>query len=183
MDIQQQILLLYRTTPEHYQAKMQPTDLYALAQSVIAELYAKIEKRHQSISLTGSHQILTGDEASLGILLKNLITNASKYSPEGTAITVHVDRHNTGVLLEVTDTGPGIPLADLGRVLDRFYRVGGDRHSSETDGCGIGLSIVQHIAELHHANLNLYNNASSGGLTVSIIFPEKPESAMMARWG
>jgi len=177
-----QILLLYRMTPEHYQAKMQRTDLYELAQSSIADLYDEIEKRRQSISLVGSHQEITGDESSLGILLTNLILNASKYSPDEATITVRVDEHNAGVLLEVTDTGPGIPLTDLARVMDRFYRVGGDRHGSETDGCGLGLSIVNHIAELHQANLNLYNQGSDGGLTVSIVFPDTLDSTTLAAW-
>ncbi len=178
----EQILLLYRTTPEHYQANMQSTDLYELAQSTISELYGEIEKRRQSISLTGSHQKITGDESSLGILLTNLVLNASKYSPNEATITVHIDRQGAGVLLEVSDTGPGIPLTDLARVMDRFYRVGGDRHESDTDGCGLGLSIVHHIAELHHANLNLYNQGSDGGLTVSIIFPDNLDSGTLAGW-
>lgn len=178
----EQILLLYRTTPEHYQAKMQQIDLYGLAQSVIADLYVEIEKRQQTISLVGSHQEITGDESSLGIMLTNLILNASKYSPVNATISVRVDQHDTGVSLEVSDTGPGIPLAELSRVLDRFYRLGGDRHGSETDGCGLGLSIVQHIAALHHANLNLYNNDTGSGLTVSVVFPKNFDSSTMARW-
>ncbi len=177
-----QILLLYRMTPEHYQAKMQRTDLYELAQSSIADLYDEIEKRHQSISLDGSNEEITGDKSSLGILLKNLILNASKYSPEGAVISIRVDRHDAGVLLEVSDTGPGIPLTDLARVMDRFYRVGGDRHDSETEGCGLGLSIVNHIADLHRANLNLYNRGSDGGLIVSIVFPDNLDSTTMAVW-
>jgi two-component system sensor histidine kinase QseC len=56
-------------------------------------------------------------------------------------------------------------------VLDRFYRVGGDRHASASEGCGLGLSIARHIADLHHANLALSNNDPGPGLTASVIFP------------
>jgi two-component system sensor histidine kinase QseC len=150
---------------------MQALDPYALAQAVISELYEDIDARKQTISLEGTHHTINGDEASLRLLLANLIQNASKYSPQGADITVAVNEEEFGVALQVIDTGPGIPLADLGRVLDRFYRVGGDRHSSASEGCGLGLSIARHIADLHHANLKLTNNDPGPGLTASVFFP------------
>jgi len=167
----EQIMLLYRTTPEHYLANMQAVDLRSLAQSVIGDLYPDIEKKHQVISLNGTSQTITGDEASLVILLRNLILNASKYSPEKASIEVQVGRTDFGVWLAVQDTGPGIPLAEISRVLDRFYRVGGDRHDSDVEGCGLGLAIVKHIADLHYANLHIENNADGPGLLVGITFP------------
>jgi two-component system sensor histidine kinase QseC len=166
-----QILLLYRTTPESYQANMQDVDLCALAQSVIGDLYSEIDDKQQTISLGGTEETVTGDKDSLIILLNNLILNASKYSPEGASIAVRVDRMELGICLSVEDSGPGIPLAEISRVFDRFYRVGGDRHSSSVEGCGLGLSIVKHIADLHHANLVLENNADRPGLTVNVILP------------
>ena len=167
----EQIMLLYRTTPEHYLANMQAVDLRSLAQSVIGDLYPDIEKKHQVISLNGTSQTITGDEASLVILLRNLILNASKYSPEKASIEVQVGRTDFGVWLAVQDTGPGIPLAEISRVFDRFYRVGGDRHDSDVEGCGLGLAIVKHIADLHYANLHIENNADGPGLLVGITFP------------
>ena len=167
----EQIMLLYRVTPEHYQANMEVLDLHELAQSVIGDLYADIEKKNQTISLSGTSQSITGDQDSLTILLSNLVLNASKYSPDGASIRVYVDRTELGICLGVEDTGPGIPLAEISRVFDRFYRVGGDRHDSSADGCGLGLSIVKHIADLHHANIVLENNADAPGLTVNVIFP------------
>jgi two-component system sensor histidine kinase QseC len=167
----EQILLLYRLTPEHYKANMVVVDLFALGQSVIGELYPEIDRKQQTISLEGESQTITGDEASLVILLRNLILNASKYSPPGAEITVHVGSSDFGIRLSVADTGPGIPLPDLSRVFDRFYRVGGDRHASAEPGCGLGLAIVRHIADLHHANLNIDNNADGPGLTVNVTFP------------
>jgi len=169
--IVEQMLLLYRTTPEHYQAHMQALDLYELAQSVIGEQFSEIDRRGQTISLSGSKQVIVGDDASLRILLANLVQNASKYSPRDTDISVHVGSGDIGVVLDVTDRGPGIPVSDLARVLDRFYRVGGDRHGSAAAGCGLGLSIVQHIARLHEASLTLSNNEPGPGLTVRVIFP------------
>lgn len=177
----EQIMLLYRMTPEHYQANMRELDLHELAQAVIGELYADIEKKEQTISLVGKPQTITGDEASLKILLSNLVLNASKYSPEGADIQVQVGRTDFGTWLAVRDTGPGIPLAEISRIFDRFYRVGGDRHGSDVEGCGLGLAIVRHIADLHHANLHVENNAVGQGLLVGVTFPFDIDSPLFFR--
>lgn len=167
----EQIMVLYRTSPEHYQASMRSINLSDLARSVIAELYSDVDARGQTISLSGTSQTIIGDEDSLRIMLANLIQNASKYSPEGASITVSVDEEELGIWLGVKDTGPGIPLTEINQVFDRFRRVGGDRHGSAVDGCGLGLSIVKHIASLHQANISLQNNEDGPGLTVSVFFP------------
>ncbi|MGA8204722.1 MAG: ATP-binding protein [Woeseiaceae bacterium] len=176
----EQMMLLYRITPEHYLANMRTVDLYAVAQKVISDLYGGIDAKEQVISLEGSAETVTGDEASLAILLGNLITNASKYSPQGASIGVVVERTDLGVALCVQDTGPGIPLAEIGRVFDRFYRIGGDRHDSAEEGCGLGLAIVRHIADLHHANLHIENNAGGPGLAVSVTFPAGLDESLAA---
>jgi two-component system sensor histidine kinase QseC len=167
----EQIMTLYRTAPEHYQASMRSIDLHTLAQAVIADSYASVDDKGQTISLLGSSQTIIGDEDSLKILLTNLILNASKYSPDGASITVKVYKGELGVCLSVKDTGSGIPLTEINQVFDRFRRVGGDRHDSSVEGCGLGLSIVKHITRLHHANINLQNNSDGSGLTASVIFP------------
>jgi two-component system sensor histidine kinase QseC len=177
----EQIMMLYRMTPEHYQATMQSIDLQELAQTVIGDLYAEIEQKQQTISLEGTEQTIVGDEASLTILLRNLILNASKYSPPGASIRVHVGRTDFGIWLAVQDSGPGIPLTELRRVFDRFYRVGGDRHDSDVDGCGLGLAIVKHIADLHHANLLMENNPNGPGLLVSVTFPDDIDSPLFVQ--
>jgi two-component system sensor histidine kinase QseC len=167
----EQIMLLYRLTPEHYQAKMETIALLPLAQAVISDLYPVVEAKQQTISLDGNPESITGDEPSLVILLRNLVLNASKYSPAGASIRIEVGRNDFGICVGVEDTGPGIPLPEIRRVFDRFYRVGGDRHASSEDGCGLGLAIVRHIANLHHASMHIENNADGPGLTVSVTFP------------
>ena len=174
----EQIMLLYRVTPEHYKANMQKIDLHALAQELIGDLFEEIDNKKQTISLVGTSQTISGDRDSLIILLSNLILNASKYSPEGASIRVLVHHTELGICLGVEDTGPGIPLAEISRVFDRFYRVGGDRHDSNADGCGLGLAIVKHIGDLHHANIVLENNADAPGLTVNVIFPVNIDTSL-----
>jgi len=84
---------------------------------------------------------------ALEVLLRNLVDNAVKYTPEGGRVDVSIRQSGPSVLLMVSDTGPGIDADLSARVFDRFYRIS----DSQDDGCGLGLSIVKRIAELHHA--------------------------------
>lgn len=169
----EQMLDLYRTTPDHYPARFERVDLYALAREVIAENYAGFACRDQQVELCGAPAGLCGDRFALSILLKNLLRNANKYSPEGGQIevTVNVLSERDEVELRVEDSGPGIAEAEYARVFERFYRVGGDRHVTAVEGCGLGLSIVQHIAQLHHADIRLGTSHFGHGLSVQVRFP------------
>lgn len=150
---------------------MENIDLYELAKNVIVEMYAGFEKKAQSVELSGERAELNGDANALTIMLHNLLINANKYSPEDGSIDVNVMRQHGKVVLTVSDTGPGIPESEHHRVFDRFYRVGGDRHSSQVSGCGLGLSIVKHIAELHGAQIKLSSPPGHSGLVVTVVFP------------
>ena len=116
--------------------------------------------------------MVTGDPASLGILLSNLIDNALRYTPRGGRIDVSVDRDEHGVTLSVADTGPGIPAEARERVFDRFYR--GDDNAEP--GSGLGLSIVKRIADAHRASIALDAGAEGHGLVVHVHFPTERES-------
>ena len=166
----EQILLLNRTNPEQYRGNFINLSLTQLCQSVISSVYPQIEQKHQDIELLGSTDNVTGDEFALGILLQNLITNASKYTPAHGAIRVTLSKHNGRPVVRIEDSGPGIKDDEYERVFERFYRVGGDRHTSNVAGCGLGLAIARHIAQLHHAQLKLSPSVDLGGLAVDVIF-------------
>ena len=169
----EQILDLYRTTPDHYPARFEPLDLYQLAREEIAESYAAFAAKNQSVELHGGAAPLFGDRFALAILLKNLLGNANKYTPEGGSIDVWARTEGERTILRVEDSGPGIPEAEYPRIFERFYRVGGDRHDTSVEGCGLGLSIVQHIAQLHHALIQLGKSVPGQGLSVRIDFPQQ----------
>ncbi|WP_339725396.1 ATP-binding protein [uncultured Paraglaciecola sp.] len=173
----EQILLLNRTNPEQYQGQFETIDTAALCQTVIASLFPQIEAKKQEIELLGKGANIRGDEFSLGILLQNLISNASKYSPEGCLIRVTLKSVNKQVVIQVEDAGPGIDESEYQRVFERFYRIGGDRHTSNTSGCGLGLAISKHIAELHNATLKLSRSQQLSGLSVELIFPQGQPNA------
>lgn len=110
---------------------------------------------------------LSGHPDALRILLRNLLDNAIRYTPEGGRVDVSVQCEGSALLLTVDDSGPGIAEADRARVMDRFYRVQG----APAGGSGLGLAIVQAIAQLHSASLTLSTAPGLGGLRVQLRFP------------
>jgi two-component system sensor histidine kinase QseC len=109
--------------------------------------------------------------------VQNLLDNSCKYTPPGGRVRVTVSEDTDSVTLQFEDSGPGIPDAQRTRVFDRFYRLGGDQHESGVIGCGLGLAIVNHIAELHTATVELGVSGFGSGLLVSVIFPRKALAA------
>ncbi|NQZ08335.1 MAG: sensor histidine kinase N-terminal domain-containing protein [Algicola sp.] len=170
-----QILALYKTSPEQFDASLEPTDLYALCQNSIAQLYPQIDAKDQHIELHGQRSIINAQPFSIATLLQNLVSNASKYTPDQGEIHLTVEQNGEVVVLTVEDSGPGIPEQQHQRVLERFYRVGGDRHNSGIQGCGLGLSIVNQITRLHHGTLALSHSKFASGLKVTLTLPA-PES-------
>ncbi len=167
----EQILALYRTSPDQASARFEAVDLYKLAQTVIASDFVNFERKQQQISLDGEHAVISGNRFALETLLQNLLSNANKYTPTGGEIRVSVRQLEKTVELKVEDSGPGIPAEQYQRVFERFYRVHGDRHDSGEPGCGLGLTIVSHIVDLHHARIQLGPSSLGQGLGVSIEFP------------
>ncbi len=169
-----QILNLNRTSPEQILLTSKVLNINSLIQSVISQYYGGIAQRQQSIELDSRDDLeLVGNEFAIALLVQNLITNASKYTPVGGTIKVSTagNNHNDEVTIVVEDSGPGIAESEYERVFDRFYRVGGDQHDSSVIGCGLGLAIVKHIAELHSATIILSRSTLLNGLKVSITFP------------
>ncbi|WP_067586314.1 ATP-binding protein [Endozoicomonas ascidiicola] len=167
----EQLLALARTTPDAYFAHFQKTNLYTVCQKVIAEHIQLFLHKSQKITLNGDESMsINGDAAWLEIMISNLIRNASLYTPEEGVIALTVRQCMNHVVLDVEDSGPGIPEVLRQKVFDRFYRVDSDRHASGVEGAGLGLSIVAHIVELHDASITLGTSQLSG-LKVTVSFP------------
>jgi two-component system sensor histidine kinase QseC len=133
-----------------------------------------------------------GDRFALRTLLQNLLSNANKYTPRGGSIEVSISVQSRPlnqpetsgsrfskmaemtkeVILRIEDSGPGISEEQREAVFDRFYRVGGDRHQSGEQGCGLGLAIVRRIVDLHHAEISLESSERLHGALFQIRFPE-----------
>jgi len=168
----EQILSLYRHSPDQALLKQEQLDLAAIVQQVIAEQYDLIVQKNQKISLSNKSECLVkGDQFALETLVQNLIVNASKYTPHNGEILVSINSINNNVNLIVEDSGPGIDESQYDRVFERFYRIHGDRHDSNSLGCGLGLAIVKHIVLVHNADISLDTSSSLGGLKVDVLFP------------
>jgi two-component system sensor histidine kinase QseC len=171
----EQMLTLYRTTPEAFQQRKTLLDLHDTCQQCLIEDYQQFEDKQQNIELIADAQqnyLIEGDDFALKTLLKNLLSNASKYTPnEGQIRAILQQQENGEVTLIIEDSGPGIPDNEYSRIFERFYRLAGDRHASGTSGCGLGLSIVQHVVDLHHAQITLQHSSFVSGLAVKIQFP------------
>jgi len=101
------------------------------------------------------------DEEGLAQLLDNLVDNAIKYTPDNGRITVRWQANPQSVLIEVEDTGIGIPDRDLPRVFERFYRVDKAR-SREMGGTGLGLAIVKHLVQAMRGTVRVTSKVDLG---------------------
>jgi two-component system sensor histidine kinase QseC len=112
---------------------------------------------------------IQGNEASLRILLRNLLTNAIAYTPPGGNIIISLSEKDEHTVLVIEDSGPGISEKDRERVMERFYRL----ENHQTPGCGIGLSIVDRVVHIHQGSLQLCEADSGQGLKVMIQFKQQ----------
>jgi two-component system sensor histidine kinase QseC len=148
-------------------------DLAALARRVVGELAPSAIARHQTLGLDAPATCpVRGDETLLAVLLRNLIDNALRYSPDGAEVRIVVQPAGDQVLLQVDDSGPGMTEADRQRLGERFFRVLG----SSQGGSGLGWSIVRRIAEAHRATIALTRSAALGGLAVRLLWPGMAEA-------
>jgi two-component system OmpR family sensor kinase len=113
-----------------------------------------------------------GEPAMLSSVVHNLIDNALRHTPQGGRVDIGVYREGPNVILQIEDTGPGIPASDLERVFEPFVR--GSRPTEE--GTGLGLSIVKRIVERLQGTVKL-ENVPKSGLRVTVAFPLAAEAA------
>ncbi len=138
---------------------------------VVADLQPALDQRKQSVEVTVAADagVVRCDPAKIHDVLRNLVENASAYTPEGSRILLGAQANGPHVRLTVADTGLGIPEAELTRVFERFYRVDKAR-SRESGGTGLGLSIVRHLVELHGGSVAVANRPE-GGAQFTITLP------------
>jgi len=110
---------------------------------------------------------INGDEEGLRVLVNNLMDNAVRYTPEKGEVTVRVFKEAGQTILEVGDTGSGIPENEREKIFQRFYRIPG----TSSTGSGLGLSIVKSVAENHGAAVAVMNGSFQKGTTFRVVFP------------
>lgn len=174
----EQLLTLARLDPEDALQDTAPLKLPDLCQETLAEQANSARQKHIELALeaTCSGQIM-GNASAIHIMLRNLIDNAIRYTPEQGNVCIKIDGDDKATRLVISDSGPGIPVEERARVMERFYR----SSSVQAPGSGLGMSIVQRIVEGHNATISL-GESPLGGLEITIHFatshasPQNPQT-------
>jgi two-component system sensor histidine kinase QseC len=147
----------------------EPLRLDQLAQQVLADLTPDALRRGQTLELLAPEPLQVNGQSTLWhILLRNLIDNALRYSPNGATVRIQAQRLDGGQMqVTVQDSGAGLTEVDMVRLGERFFRVLG----TSATGSGLGWSIVRHIAHLQHVDVQVGKSVDLGGLRVILRFP------------
>jgi len=163
----EQMLTMARLEPEAPLAQPSSVALDALAAQVAGELESLAEARRIELRLERLESAaVEGDAAALHALVRNLLDNAIRYTPAGGVVRLAAFSDGEHALLQVEDSGPGIPPEERTRVFDRFYRLPG----SSAEGSGLGLAIAKQVADAHGGEIALADAAGGRGLRVSVRF-------------
>ena len=161
----EQLLTLSKINPETM--PKEPLNLYQLTQQTIAEMAIKIIQKDQDISLHCDRETQSiqceGNAFLLEILTRNLIDNASQYTPENGDIKITIINNDQQVTISVEDSGIGIEPAFYSKITERFYR----QNQQQGKGTGLGLTLVNNIVQYHQGTLN-FKKSSLGGLKVEV---------------
>lgn len=166
-------LLLLARLDQAAELELASVDLTVLAADAVSDARARAPER--DISLLGVDGplgpcVVQGDESRLRQVLTNLVTNAVRHTPAGTAVDVLVGGDDATGVIQVRDHGPGIDPADTPRVFERFYRADPARGRSTGGGNGLGLAIVAAIVAQHRGRVGLATTRG-GGATFVVQIP------------
>lgn len=164
----QQLLTLSRMVPQATIKEFEKVSVVKQAKEVIVDLApAALDKNTEIELITPDFNAnIMGYPTAISILVRNLVDNAIRYTPQGSLVKVSIYSEDNNVYLRVIDNGPGIPEELRDRVFERFFRVLGNKST----GSGLGLGIVQQIVEIHDAQISLGEPEIGSGLAVTVIF-------------
>ena len=162
-----QLLALARAEPGGRVEPHAGVDLRSLVEGAADEWVHRALERDIDLGLELEPVRVHGDAFLLSEAVGNLVHNSLEYVARGGHVTVRTGARNQRAFIEVEDDGPGIPAAERGRVVERFYRMPG----TSGTGSGLGLAIVREIAAAHGATLEIAGGQSAKGCKVEITFP------------
>ena len=163
------IIRLSRLEDQDVLEETQTIDLLALCRETCGYLEDAALRRKVTLTCQGEERSIRGVRQIAEEIIYNLCDNAIKYNKEGGSVWVSVSSRHGQPVLEVRDTGIGIPREELERVFERFYRVD-KSHSKELGGTGLGLSIVKHGAAYLNAKLEIESQEGEG-TAIRVVFP------------
>ena len=165
------LLLLSKIDNRESMFKMIRLDVCEMVSEVIEKISIQVKKSKHSleIDIPKKSLFVFGDRARLEQVIKNIVSNAIKYTQDRGKIEISVKSKLDNIIITVSDNGPGIPKKDLPRIFERFYRVDKAR-SRQLGGTGLGLSIAKEIVENHSGNISI-ESIEGKGTTVKIVLP------------
>ena len=161
----------------------EPVDLSAGARRAMEDTEAEMLAKGITLNTEISDGVFVqGDESQMAVLVRNLVENAVRYTPEGGRVSVVVYQEGGSAIVRVSDNGIGIPLEAQARVFERFYRVDRAR-SRDRGGTGLGLAIVKHVAELHGGTVQLDSELGRGSIFTALVPAVPPPPQRIASTG
>jgi two-component system sensor histidine kinase KdpD len=152
-------------------------DLHEIVGSVLRRARKILLAHPVDLELADDLPMLQLDAVLFEQVLFNLLDNAAKYAPAGTAITIRSNREADAIVLQVFDEGDGIPASELGQIFDKFYRARkGDRVRA---GTGLGLAISRGFVEALNGTISAANRSDRSGAVFTIRLPVAPTSPRM----
>ncbi len=142
----EKVLQATSTEERRLEISIVPVNVMELMRTVVERARMQLAPDHVLLLEGPEHLDVHTDPEAMRTIAENLIENAAKYAPPGTAIMVQVESRREGWRLQVRDEGPGIPGADRDRIFEKFYRAGNEE-TRRAKGTGLGLYIVRHLAQ------------------------------------
>lgn len=168
-DLLEKLLFLSRSDKNTLKVDIQHINLSRICQEVLKET-SFIDDEHELISKVNEEVYLLGDSSLIKELLRILMDNALKYTPDGGTITVGCASTKKNIILSIKDTGMGIPKEHIPHLFERFYRVD-EARNKHTGGTGLGLAIADQICKTHKAKI-FVNSTLNEGTEFVIFFPK-----------
>ena len=167
----EQMLAYSRATAERGSLPSEPVSLRQVLDEALEDVLPRLKARAWKVTVHSDPPLaempVRGDRDKLASLVRNLLENAGRHAPHGSAVRLELHARGHGVTLAVIDEGPGIPPALRERVFESYYRIPG----SPGEGSGLGLAIVREIALQHGAAVALAAGDSGRGTRATVSFP------------
>ncbi|MCH5584370.1 ATP-binding protein [Shimazuella sp. AN120528] len=163
------LLDLSKIESKQVSIKMEVVSVQLVVHDVVETLIEQMQAKNLRLLTDVAPLMVKMDTDCVRQILVNLLANAMNYTPVGGKVTVKVKQDDRHWMLQVMDTGIGIPERDQPRIFERFYRVDKAR-SRNSGGTGLGLAIVKHLVELHHGEIEVESTVGKGSI-FTVRFP------------
>lgn len=156
------MLLASRFESRQYHLMKEPLNLSELVQKLVAETRDRSKKYTITADIVPGIRV-EGDALMLQIVCSNMLENAQKYAPDGSAIRINLRSQHKAAVLQFKDEGEGIPDAEKSKIFNRFYRIGNE-NTRRSQGTGLGLFLTKKIVLQHGGQIIVKNNVPKGSI-------------------